>query len=428
MEFEEPDGPLPGEYHRILGPKTGVIPELAVIPPARDEPQVHVGTTRQTDPGILRGAEPTELDTGGKSLDPSAALRGAIGETCERYAYHWPDESAIEFATYEALDGRVVDFEYLTPHGQDRPESPLERFTRETEVAWTTGTDLVTGEDVYVPATKCWYRYGPLADRPFRFVMTSSGTAAGERLADAVLGGIYEVVERDAFMTTWCTGRTPPRVDLDAFPGVEATVEEAFPMDATTPHLFEYEGHTSFATVGAALVDERDRYPKFVMGGGAALDAEPAMLDALTEVGQAWPYLKQLPMDRDGDVSLDDTIANLDDNVMLYAQPENFEHVSFLLDGDPSVPGTPDVSAGTVGDGSAETTEDELATAISLLDDAGCTPIAVDVTPPDVDRIGIHVVKVFVPELVPFSLPSFPPRHHPKLDGVDVNSLPHPYP
>jgi ribosomal protein S12 methylthiotransferase accessory factor len=422
MEFDATERPIPGEYHRLLGSRTGIVSELAVIAPSRHEPQVHVGTTTQADPGVLRGEDPEEMDTGGKALDPDAALQGAIGETCERYAYYWPDESAIEEATHAELAdrARVVAFDYLTPHGQDRPdaETPLEPFDRTTELRWTTGTDLLTGEEVYVPAARVWYRRGPLADTPVRFVMTSNGTGAGERMADALLAGIQEVVERDAFMTTWCTERTPPGVDLGAFPRLERITDELLPAAHHSAHLFEFEGHTDFVTLGAAIVDERDRFPKFAIGGGAALDVETAAVDALTEAGQGWPYLKQLVMNRDpADLGVDDVITNLDDNVMLYGKPDAFEHVSFLLDGEPMVPDPPSIDA-----------SDELAAALELFERADCTPVAVDITPPDVDEVGIHVAKLVVPELVPFSMPSMPPAHHPKLAGVDVNRDPHPYP
>jgi hypothetical protein len=106
MEFDATERPIPGEYHRLLGSRTGIVSELAVIAPSRHEPQVHVGTTTQADPGVLRGEDPEEMDTGGKALDPDAALQGAIGETCERYAYYWPDESAIEFGVGRLLDIR----------------------------------------------------------------------------------------------------------------------------------------------------------------------------------------------------------------------------------------------------------------------------------------------------------------------------------
>ena len=71
---------------------------------------------------------------------------------------------------------------------------------------------------------------------------------------------------------------------------------------------------------------------------------------------------------------------------------------------------------------------DELGACLDRLADADCTPLAVEVTTPDVREVGIRVVRVVVPELVPFPPASLRPTDHPALAETDLPEMPHPYP
>ena len=452
MEFIEESGPIPPEYHRFFGSRTGLVTGLSLTPPGRGEPQAYVSAANGPKLHVLRDGLESDpgLRTGGKAVDPDDVLVRGIGETCERYAQHFPDPSRIETGTYEerAREGRVVPFEYLTvwkrANGEENVESDprpgdgsdprpgdgsdprpgdgsvLPPLSRDTTMPWTAGVDLLTGESVSVPAELVWSGVGGLVDLPPRFVDTSSGCAAGECIEDALLGGLTEVIERDGFMRTWLIRETPPAVDLGQFPTLGRFLGEFLPDRNQSVHLFQFDTAVDVPAVGAALLDDLDRRPAFVTGGSAGIDIEAAALDALAETAQSWQYVKSLHAFEDPEIpSVEDQIMNLDDNVLLYAEPENFEHVSFLTEGKPA-------RIDTVAPPGS--TKETLKAVLESLDEADCTPIAVDITPPDIGEVGVSVVNVFVPELLPLSLPALPPSEHPSLSGVDVTSLPHPYP
>jgi hypothetical protein len=56
--------------------------------------------------------------------------------------------------------------------------------------------------------------------------------------------------------------------------------------------------------------------------------------------------------------------------------------------------------------------------------------VHLDITPPELEHTGWSVVRVFFPEMVQVSLPSFPYGAHPRLVqfGGIRNQLPHPSP
>lgn len=424
MRFETTDGPIPPTYHRFLGSKTGIIRELSVVPPDRGGPQAYTSAATVTDLGTMLDADDVDIDvdTGGKGIGPDDVLVGAIGETCERYARLWPDEDAIETASYEEISeqGPVVPFEHLSI--QDRgDDADLPPLSRQVPIDWVAGRNALTGEPVYVPAAFAWDGIERFTGTQRRFIASSSGCAAGARLEAALLGGLLELIERDGVMRTWLTRETPPSLAPGELLPPDQSPEALLPNQSLSLHAFEFDSMTDIPTVGVSIVDERDRRPKFVIGGAAGFDPEAIVLDAFTEAVQGRRYLSHLfAFDDPEPVGPEDTIANFTDNALLYAEPDEFDRVSFLLEGerttiDPAVPG----------DG---TTDAMLQRVLDALDDADCTPIVVDITPRDIDAVGVHVVTVVVPELLPLTPPGFPPVEHPAVEDMETTTLPHPYP
>ncbi|MCZ3864499.1 hypothetical protein L2191_11270 [Lactobacillus crispatus] len=51
-----------------------------------------------------------------------------------------------------------------------------------------------------------------------------------------------------------------------------------------------------------------------------------------------------------------------------------------------------------------------------------------NITPPEFRNQNFEICRVFIPELLPISLPSYPPYYHPrysKIGGI-INNVPHP--
>ncbi|UPW02053.1 YcaO-like family protein [Halorussus gelatinilyticus] len=422
MEFAESDEPLPSEYNRLVGTKTGLVSNLAHSSLDRGGPRAGVGAVDHADLGWLGAGHTADIEAGGKGLGARETLTSTVGEFVERYCLHWPREDALVEASYDemASRGEVPDFECLAAYGQADLEPGdhelLDPLSRDTVLPWVAGTNLLTGDTSYVPAHLVWNRVGELADYPNAVVGTSNGAAAGPTLEAAVLSGLAEVVERDAFVRTWCEQTPPPRVDVAATPDLAARRDRLLPSDYRSLSVFEYDGTVDVPAYGAAIVDDRDRYPKFAIGGSADFDPLAAATDAMVEAAQAFPYLEHVRTDYDLDAIDPARIWNFTENTLLYARPENFEHVSFFVEGEETALAP------------SEDVADDLAAYLDRLDAAGCTPVAVEVTTPDVREVGIRVVRVVVPELVPFPPSSLPPADHPRLAEVDVPEMPHPYP
>ncbi|WP_128477114.1 YcaO-like family protein [Halorussus pelagicus] len=421
MRLSEPDGPLPGPMQRLAGGRTGLVPEMSVNRQSRGTSEAVLSQPRESGIDALVDADAdVALQAAGKGRTRAESFASAVGEVVERYCLCWPGETTE--ATHRELreTGReVVALDALDLY-EDRLVSAMgaEAITADLELPWCRGTNLLTGEPTFVPAQLV---YLGLDDRTPALPATTNGAACGESLADALVRSVYEVVERDAFMRTWLRQETPDRVNLGEFPDIAAEKVESFDTDVATFELLALDGRVELPTVGCAVVDSRERNPKFAVCASADRDPAAALSDALVEGAQVRAYAKELTAryrGRDLDAA---RLDSFDDALYHYSRVEQFEDVSFLLDGEKrSLADKPNASD------SAES--DAFDAVLDALEAADVTPVAIDATTRDVAETGLRVTKVVVPELVPLTPPSLVPTEHPAFDGESVTRKPHPFP
>ncbi|MGC8693133.1 MAG: hypothetical protein ACP5RY_02570, partial [Thermoplasmata archaeon] len=52
-----------------------------------------------------------------------------------------------------------------------------------------------------------------------------------------------------------------------------------------------------------------------------------------------------------------------------------------------------------------------------------------DITTEDIKEVGLTVIRAYIPQLIPFSVPALPPVSHPKFDDVkNITPFVHPFP
>jgi|GEM_PF-2014690 len=413
-------------HKRAVGNVAGIVSDWYLSHRSRSDPEAFLTVPNTTDIASLVGASGSlDLGVSGKGQTLSASLTSALGETIERYCLCWPPAaSELDTESYSSRKQthEPVRWEYLDVFTDEQRSSVLDPLTKATPIQWTTGTNLLTGDAVSVPAELVWMRVGSLASVPQHFPGSSNGCAAGTDLTDAIVRAIYEAIERDAFMRMWCRQRPPTQLSIPDTGSVR-DVYDRISKRSLTPYLFAYESPVPVPTIGAALCNDRNRRPHFVTGGGAHRSASDAVVDALNEVAQGWPYTNYMATQHElSDLSAADATDNFDQNVLYYSQPENAHEVEFMFAGDREpLTAYYDTTHPTE-------SRPDLHYVLAALSDAGCTPIAFDLTTPDAAQAGIAVARVVIPELVPLTPPAILPRNHPALKDTTVTTKPHPYP
>ena len=416
IEFEE-DERVSMQLSRTLGAKTGLCTEIMVHRPRQDDPARGISANgRKPDLGRFLGVDSgVELTAFGKGASKTEAVVTLLGETVERYTPYVGRSPGVE-ATYEELaaDHPMVDPAYFRFHDDETRE----RFNEHSEEhslgpfrvsetrSWIAGTDLRTGERTYVPMEMVYNAAG-VSERPI-FPTTSNGLACHERLDRALVSGLYEVLERDAFVETWFTDASRRRIRTDAFP----TENEYVRLN-----VLELDGEIDVPTLACVALRREEKPPYACCCGSAGRTYREAVASMLWEYSQLHHYDTSPSDDVDPR-----TITDLSENVSYYANPDNRGPIDRFVDV-PERPGDPIAEETSPPDD-----EDELEYLVSELDAAGVTPIGFDLTPPDIREEGLAVARVVVPELLSLSYPSFPFDAHPKLDGKITTDAPHPIP
>lgn len=220
----------------------------------------------------------------GKGLEAPYARCGAIME-------------AIEFEASEHPQGKYIVARGVEVPAEDR--LPIEDCfpTRSsivndfTPLAWEEITNIQTGATTLAPSDLIWMA-PRIKDQPLMyFQMGSNGIASGATREDAILSGLYEILERDAwtlnqFLLDNC-GALPTRCPLtDLSPRLETIVRKIESAGAKL-HLFDITNDYRVPVFSAILVDLSGNVAGTFGGYGCHLNAEIAAIRAITEAAQS---------------------------------------------------------------------------------------------------------------------------------------------
>lgn len=350
--------------------------------------------------------------------------RFGLLEGLERYAGQFPRARAADiFASYDdlapdALDPRLCG-EY-SPEFYAHHADYYAPFDSATPTHWTWGHSLRDDRPVLVPEQLVFY----LDRRPYKkFVQEcSNGCASGSCVEEAILHGMLELLERDAFLLSWHGAARLPEIDIESCrdPRVKF-MRDRIARLGYGMRMFDMRADLPVPTV-LAVAERRDGEPgTLVFGAGAAFDPEDAIRSAMSEtasyvpgfddrVNARLPLLKQMV----DDYTL---VHELTHHSGLYGLPEMARHADFLFDR-PEPRSVDDLYAGWLAERpSGLDMSDDVRYLTGKFSALGGDVIVVDQTCPEQETVGIRTVAVIAPALIPIDFGWERQRvlHHPRL-------------
>jgi ribosomal protein S12 methylthiotransferase accessory factor len=373
----------------------------------------------------------------------------ALGEGIERYCGNCVAEEDLRRSSYDALrraGERAVDPASLvlySPEQYAAPGFPFVSFTADLEIHWVRGRSLTRDEPIWVPASLVfvnWYTGRHEGDAPLHCAHYP-GLAAGVDLDAALVNGIEEVIERDAMMVWWHSGRALPPVRL---PATVAALFDEVPGDVAG-RLFALDNEFGIPVMAAVVEDPR--CPLRTMGFAARDTPLAAAVKAFLEAfglqetardlqkpdGVYWRLAAGTPAPqvvksvRSDRRYLDDYRSDFRDVIDLWCQlqihldPRAYSREGPWSGAGPAVDitGLPALPARSVSD---------LRRAVEA---RGYEIVYVDVTTPDVALTGMRVVRVLIPGLAPNFPTAFLPLGKGRLLAATaaegLNLFPMPY-
>lgn len=398
----------------LVSPRVGLIRTLSRVGKGAEEP----------DPPILyeavlsnfefqpRGS--TQRAGIGKGETEAEAMTGAIGEAIERYCAFHPDSQKVVKASYSDVLDQAIHPSRFVLFGEEqyaRRQIPFVPFDDNYEIGWMPGWNLTEERETLIPASLAYLNYGGERNSEYLYVSNSSGFAAGPDLDFAVLGGLYELVERDGFLITWMNRLPVPRVDFSGLKGLPTAIQRHYQRFGVEIQVYNATTDISIPVMIAIAIDrpgegvrspvgnlpEGARGPAAVVGLGCHLNPAVALRKALLEVcqiraGEAVRRRQNVPPRPI--VNFTDVRA-MDDHSALFAVPEMLKELAFLQN-TPHMQRMEDLP-----NLAREDVRADLVRCVECLAAVNSQVVYTDVTTSDIAPLGLRVARVLATELQP---------------------------
>lgn len=223
---------------------------------------------------------------GGKGITRDHARASAMMEGFERYSAERHDSDETTTATLEEIS-RLG--EYVNPESLNLPKDFKKENLDSMKLEWSIAKDIITDNDYYVPTNAIYHPYIHGNDCESLFKSNTNGLASGNVLEEAILHGIFEVIERDAWSIFELTHKNYAQIDTDSIESdiVNETIDK-FESEGIKIKLMDFTADIDVPTIAASADDTVTKDAGLLtLGMGTHLDPEVAILRALTEVAQS---------------------------------------------------------------------------------------------------------------------------------------------
>jgi ribosomal protein S12 methylthiotransferase accessory factor len=385
------------QLRAFVSPLTGVVHGLSETLAAPGELRL-VSIGCELADGLATIGSPLESYTGSEHWSRAAAEAAAIGEALERYSGSYVPRERIVVASASELGEEAVDPSRFALFSDEQYASlgfPFRPFRRDTVVGWIDGFSVPDSRHAYLPAQLVFMPWARL--RPDEVPVahaTSSGLACAATLEEAVLTGLLEVVERDAFMLAWHNRLTLPLLDWSGDPELVRLDRRYFAPSGLRYSAVDLNVFLGVPTVLGVVHGPPGALGALGVGAASAPSVVNAWRKALAEAFSVRRWVADRALEEPELLGRPaSTIQTFDDHTLYYAD-ERRAHSASFLDSSVERHAVADVEP-LEGDNVLEQIE-----AVSRrLEARGASPYAVDVTSPDVAAAGLRVVHVLVPEL-----------------------------
>lgn len=307
--------------------KEHLLQSLADINIFYDEPKpAHYSAVLAFPPIHSDGIIPDGIisSTGISFKSKSEALLKCILEAIERLSICLFKKDDIIFTRKKDLKNKAIDLQLFTE------KKSLEDKT----IGWVSMTNILTMKQVLVPAQLVYINFAQTYEEPLVSEPIGTGAAAGFSFKNILKNALFEVIERDSFITTYLNKLVNGRIDPHS--GKSKKVLEAVNYIARYDlevHIYDITNDLNIPTVMSLVVDKTGLGPAITIGLKCSYNLENNILDSLGEAltTRIWlrseivknplsPYEKQKK-----------EISSLTDRGMYWYSQNRIKKLDFLL-------------------------------------------------------------------------------------------------
>ncbi|MGW9447119.1 YcaO-like family protein, partial [Bacillus mobilis] len=293
-------------------------------------------------------AEPDRVDPSFRSwgyhTDGDVLRASALGEAAERYSQMDVDDRNPRYATVAELEREAVPHVsparlLSLPPGADRQGELAEVPAHDHPVRWLEGVDLRTGGTVLLPSVYCVFYPdqpgNPLQDEGAWYWATSNGTATGTVPAEACLSGLFELLERDAFMLLWYHRLRFPGLVPDPSSRLAHRIAAALAGTRVEYRLIDLTEVHGVPTVVAAVRGAGVGGVLHGVGAGAARTRDAAVWHAVKEAFSFYSMQRRGVFSETRGAIRSDQVRSFPDHALYYTDPGHHGKLAFLFEDRP---------------------------------------------------------------------------------------------
>lgn len=223
---------------------------------------------------------------GGKGITKDHAKASAMMEAFERYSAERQDSDEVIISSLDNIEGYG---DYVDPKSLNLPKEFEKKDINDLNLEWSLSHDLITDKDYYIPSNAIFHPYNHDSQVESLFKSNTNGLASGNILEEAILHGIFEVIERDAWSIFELTHKNYSQIDIGSIESelIHETINK-FTSQGINIKLMDFTADIKVPTIAASADDTVTKDAGLLtLGIGTHLDPEVAILRALTEVAQS---------------------------------------------------------------------------------------------------------------------------------------------
>ncbi|MFW9940482.1 MAG: YcaO-like family protein [Candidatus Thorarchaeota archaeon] len=386
--------------YRFVSYKTGIIKAILEQPIEQDDPYIFSFGTVMNDTSRF-SKHKCSVRNGGAGLTREKALLATIGEAIERYCSSFYNRENLIFGSYIEHENYAVhpnNFILFSDKQYYQENFPFKPFTAISKIYWTWGYSLIYNKPKLVPACFTYLPYGYTKEETFLGPSISTGLSCGNSLEEAILTGIYECIERDAFTIMWLNKLSMPVVKIDENKNqIGKIIHDKFVISNIDYYVCDITSDIGIPTFYVLAIGNSSDGMLACVGSATRLNSEDAILKALVESAQGRPYLRYV-LRKDPNWTCGENFCNLrsfDDHGRLYSSmPELIPKLLFIKQpASRLLRELPNLSSSKI--------VDDIKFCLKKLSGMGLDVIVIDLTTRDVKEVGFSVVRVIIPGLHP---------------------------
>lgn len=334
----------------------------------------------------------------GAGFTQEDAIYSCVGESIERLAagYYKPDTILSCWSNLTKQAQNPSKFILFSQSQYKNNGFPYKEFNENTKVKWIESKNLTTKCIQYIPLSLVKLPYKISKDENRISPAISTGLALGQNKEKAILSGIYEVIERDAFSVSWL---------LKKAPNSELTINnyiQNFNKLCSSRYkcrAYDISLNNLLNTVLLTIFDTETNH--FMIGAATRLTLEEAIKKAFLEASQGVTYVNMLVKNYSNQNLIEnfEKIDSFQKHAAFYSiYPKMRSKVGYIVD--------PNYSFVARNDSKFHgcktlnlSDKEKLELVINHLKEMGYEINYVNLTTPELENLNVHACKIVIPGL-----------------------------